>query len=98
MEPSKSSPRAVGNSLHPKTPNTACARSLGEHQSHTCTALRLVQCRCGGGNLRVFKPVLWLRVGSGKMALSRPAYQRVRRAVGLLGNTIAIKQRDAVES
>jgi len=37
-----------------------------------------------GGSLRVFKQFVWLEVGSGKMALSRPAHQRVTQAVGLL--------------
>jgi len=32
-----------------------------------------------GGSLRVFKQFAWLEVGSGKMALSRPAHQRVPR-------------------
>jgi len=30
-----------------------------------------------GGSLRVFERFAWLEVGSGKMALSRPAHQRV---------------------
>ena len=34
-----------------------------------------------GGSLRVFKPFAWLRVGSGKVALSRPTHQRVTQAV-----------------
>jgi len=34
-----------------------------------------------GGTLRVFKPFAWLEVGSVKMALSRPAHQRVTPAV-----------------
>ena len=35
-----------------------------------------------GGTLRVFKQFAWIEVGSDKMALSRPAHQRVTRAVG----------------
>jgi len=35
-----------------------------------------------GGSLRVFKQFVWLGAGSGKMALSRPAHQRVTQAVG----------------
>ena len=34
-----------------------------------------------GGSLRVFRDFAWLEVGSGKMALSRPAHQRVTPAV-----------------
>jgi hypothetical protein len=34
-----------------------------------------------GGSLRVFKQFAWLEVGSVKMALSRPAHQRVTQAV-----------------
>jgi hypothetical protein len=37
-----------------------------------------------GGSLRVFKPFAWLEVGSIKIALSRPAHQRVTLTVGLL--------------
>jgi len=35
-----------------------------------------------GGSLRVFGQFAWLEVGSGKMALSRPAHQRVTHTVG----------------
>ena len=35
-----------------------------------------------GGSLRVFRQFVWLGAGSGKMALSRPAHQRVTQAVG----------------
>jgi hypothetical protein len=35
-----------------------------------------------GGSLRVFRQFVWLGVGSVKVALSRPAHQRVTRAVG----------------
>jgi hypothetical protein len=37
-----------------------------------------------GGSLRVFEQFSWLGVGSGKLALSRPAHQRVTQAVGQL--------------
>jgi len=37
-----------------------------------------------GGSLRVFGLFVWLEVGSAKMALSRPAHQRVTQAVGRL--------------
>jgi hypothetical protein len=37
-----------------------------------------------GGSLRVFKQFVWLEVGSGKMALPRPAHPRVTLTVGLL--------------
>jgi hypothetical protein len=36
-----------------------------------------------GGSLRVFRQFAWLEVGSVKMALSRPAHQRVTPTVGL---------------
>jgi hypothetical protein len=48
-----------------KAPNTACTRPLDEHQD----------CRGGTLRVRVFKHVLWLEVGSVKMALSRHAHQ-----------------------
>jgi hypothetical protein len=35
-----------------------------------------------GGSLRVFRRFSWLEVGSGKVALSRPAHQRVTQIVG----------------
>jgi hypothetical protein len=35
-----------------------------------------------GGSLHVFRQFSWLEVGSGKLALSRPAHQRVTQAVG----------------
>src|SRR5215207_2828710 len=35
-----------------------------------------------GGSLRVFRPFAWLEIDSDKMALSRPAHQRVTQAVG----------------
>ena len=35
-------------------------------------------------SVRVFEHFAWLEVGSGKMALPRPAHQRVTRAVGTL--------------
>jgi hypothetical protein len=35
-----------------------------------------------GGSLRVFEHFSWLEVGSDKMALSRPAHQRVTQTVG----------------
>ncbi len=34
--------------------------------------------------VRVFKQFVWLEVGSGKMALSRPAHQRVTQTVSLI--------------
>jgi hypothetical protein len=37
-----------------------------------------------GGTLRVFKRFSWLEAGFGKVALSRPAHQRVTQAVGRL--------------
>ena len=37
-----------------------------------------------GGSLRVFKQFVWLEAGSIKMALPRPAHQRVTQTVSLL--------------
>jgi hypothetical protein len=37
-----------------------------------------------GGSLRVFRQFTWLEVDSAKVALSRPAHQRVMRPVGHL--------------
>ena len=37
-----------------------------------------------GGSRRVFKQFVWLEVGSGKAAFSRPAHQRVTQTVGEL--------------
>jgi hypothetical protein len=53
-----------------KTPNTACTRPSEEHRDH------------GGGSLRVFRQFARLEVVSVKVALSRPAHQRVTPAVG----------------
>ena len=63
---------AMGTSLQKQREraNTACTRPLGEHQDYS------------GGSLRVFRHSVRLEVGSGKVALSRPAHQRVTPAVG----------------
>ena len=53
-------------------PNNACTRPLGERQD------------CRGGSLRVFRRFVWLEAGSGKMALFRPAHQRVTLTVSPL--------------
>ena len=37
----------------------------------------VVQCRCDGESLRVFRQYAWLGVDSGKTAVSRPAHQGV---------------------
>jgi hypothetical protein len=39
-----------------------------------------------GGSHRVFKQFAWLKVGSGKVALSHPAHPRVTQTVGWLMN------------
>ena len=39
-----------------------------------------------GGSRRVFRQVVWLEVGSGKVALPRPAHQRVTPTVRRLFN------------
>lgn len=44
-----------------------------------------------GGSLRVFKQLVWLEVGSVKMALSRPAHQRVTQTVGQNDQVIFIR-------
>jgi len=51
-----------------------------------------------GGSLRVFGQFAWLEVGSGKMALSRPAHQPVTQAVGqvLALNLLGILQNQVV--
>ena len=41
-----------------------------------------------GGSLRVFRQFAWLGVGSGKMALSRPAHQRVTLTVRRLNHVV----------
>ena len=38
----------------------------------------------GGGSLRVFDQFSWLKVGYGKVELSRPAHQRVTQTVSTL--------------
>jgi hypothetical protein len=48
-----------------KAPNTACTRPPEEHRDYS------------GGSLRVFRQSVWLEVGSVKVALSRPAHQRI---------------------
>jgi hypothetical protein len=45
-----------------------------------------------GGSLRVFRLFAWLEVDSGKLVLSRPAHQRVTRAVGQLKIILLIKE------
>src|ERR1041385_2083980 len=47
-------------------------RSVAQHSVHPT-----------GGTLRVFRLFAWLQVGSTKMALPRPAHQRVTQTVGL---------------
>ncbi len=37
-----------------------------------------------GGSRRVFRQLLWLEVGSGKVVFSRPTHQRVTQTVGTL--------------
>ncbi len=59
--------KTVQHSVHPNPGNV--------RRGHTCTALRLVQCRCGGGTRRVFRQFSWLKAGSVKVALSRPTHQ-----------------------
>ena len=45
-----------------------------------------------GGSLRVFRQFAWLGVGSVKMALSRPAHQRVTPAVGRLRVNVTLNK------
>ncbi len=49
---------------------SACFQVYAQHSVHPT-----------GGSRRVFKQVAWLQVGSGKVALSRPAHPRVTHAV-----------------
>ena len=51
-----------------------------------------------GGSLRVFGQFLWLGVGSVKMALSRPAHQRVTPAVGHSNGRIRVPWSEADDS
>src|SRR5215213_1011833 len=48
-----------------------------------------------GGSLRVFRQFSWLEVGSVKMALSRPAHQRVthtvRQHASFFGGSVCVK-------
>ena len=46
-----------------------------------------------GGSLRVFRQFSWLKVGSIKMALPRPAHQRVTQAVGRLLISVLCKMK-----
>jgi len=48
-----------------------------------------------GGSRRVFGQFAWLEVGSGKMALSRPAHPRVTHTVSLLKSGIDAKTRSS---
>jgi hypothetical protein len=57
-------------------------RTLPEKISRNKTAQHSVHPT--GGSLRVFGEFAWLEVGSGKLALPRPAHQRVTPAVGRL--------------
>jgi len=50
-----------------------------------CNTKRLTQRAPDWWESARFQVVSWLEVGSGKVALSRPAHQRVTQAVGLLG-------------
>jgi hypothetical protein len=52
------------------TNGESCTPKAAQHSAHlTC------------GSLRVFRQFAWLEVGSVKVALSRPAHQRVTPAV-----------------
>ena len=50
--------------------NIVCTRPLRQRQGRD------------GESLRVFRQFAWLEAGPGKVALSRPAHERVTRAVG----------------
>jgi hypothetical protein len=56
-------------------PSNACTRPSEEHRNHGGGTAVL------GDGVRVFRQFAWLEAGSGKMAFSRPAHQRVTRAV-----------------
>ena len=51
-----------------------------------------------GGSLRVFKQFAWLGVGSGKVALPRPAHQRVTQAVGQQDRDVKCKRNTSKET
>jgi len=53
----------------------------GPTQREACTDPWASAGAMGGGSLRVFRQFAWLDVGFGKVALSRPAHQRVTPAV-----------------
>jgi len=55
-------------------PNTACTQSPAKYAGAMVV---------GRFAVRVFKPFSWLEIGSGKVALPRPTYQRVTPTVGL---------------
>jgi len=46
-----------------------------------------------GGSRRVFKPFVWLEVGSVKVALSRPAHPRVTHTVRQLRQKFRINEK-----
>jgi len=61
---------------------TWCAAVVAQHSVHPIPGK--VRRGHGGGSRRVFRQFAWLEVGSGKMALSSPAHQRVTLAVSPL--------------
>jgi hypothetical protein len=71
-------------------PNTACtpAAYAGAEPAQPptkCVGVMMVGLPLRG--VRVFRQFAWLGVGSGKVALSRPAHQGVTPAVGTLFST-----------
>ena len=62
-----------------KQPNTACTRPPTNYAGVLMVGLLL-------RSVRVFNQFVWLQVGSVKMALSRPAHQRITPAVGRFGD------------
>ena len=56
-------------------PNTACTRPPANYAGVVMVGLLL-------RSVRVFRQFVWLEVGSVKVALSRPAHQRVTHTVG----------------
>ena len=69
----------IGSSLPLCYPQIGSAHLLDPRAQLPC--MPLDKTYPTGGSLRVFRQFAWLGVGSIKMALSRPAHQRVTQAV-----------------
>jgi hypothetical protein len=74
----------IGSSLSLCYPQIGSAHLLYPRVQLPC--LPLDKTYPTGGSLRVFKQFVWLKVGSVKAALPRPAHQRVTPTVRCLTN------------